>query len=131
MNARELVARFPSVPRVLHGEPVLERFAVTFDELLQIAAKPSPCSAKQQTASNHAYMKLVGPLELVAFGLATKERAIADMQKLIERAEKDKKSLWAELVPASAPKQGGGCAGEGQGDGHEHEHEHGHHHHHR
>ena len=107
----ELVMRFPSIPRSLHGEPVLGRFAAAFDEELRRAQKPSPCSANQQTPANHLYMKLIGPLELVAIGLATKERAVADMTALIERAESDRDALRAELIPADAARRPGGCAG--------------------
>ena len=111
MTAAELIARFPQIPAVLRGEPVLERFAATFGDILRTAVKPSPCSASQQTAENHLYLKLVGPLELVAIGLATKERAIADREKLIAAAEQDRDRLLADLVPADAARRPGGCAG--------------------
>lgn len=111
MTVEELLMRFPMIPHALRAEPILERFGAAFDEELRAAQKPSPCSAGQQTPSNHLYMKLIGPLELVAIGLATKDRAVTDMTSLIERAESDRDALRAELIPADASRRPGGCAG--------------------
>jgi hypothetical protein len=111
MTPRELIARHPSIPRSLLDEPALERFAEVFDELLRGAQKPTPCSANQQTAENHVFMKLIAPLELVALGLATPQRAVSDMESLIDRAEHDREALLADLVPADAARRPGGCAG--------------------
>ena len=111
MTARELIARFPSIPHSLHNEPTLVRFADVFDDLLRGAQKPTPCSASQQTAENYVFMKLIAPLELVALGLATPERAVSDMESLIDRAEDDREALLADLIPANAARRPGGCAG--------------------
>ncbi len=110
MTAHDLIARFPQIPPALRGHATLDRYASTFADLLGSAQKPSPCSASAPSRAHMAYLKLIGPLELVAIGLATKERALADMEALIARAEADRDGLIRELIPQGTPNQGGGCS---------------------
>lgn len=49
-------ARFPEIPKDLHEEPILSRFAEVFGDLLPVARNPSAC-ASQHDAANHYYLK--------------------------------------------------------------------------
>jgi len=112
MTVQELITRFPEIPRDLHGEPLLARFAETFDDLLGVARKPSAC-ATQHEAANHYYLKLIGPLSIHGYGLATRERALADLQELLDRHAADPKGFAASLLPeATAEREvrGPGCS---------------------
>ena len=44
MTVQELVARFPEIPKDLHEEPMLSRFAEVFGELLREARSPGACA---------------------------------------------------------------------------------------
>jgi hypothetical protein len=99
LTARELLDRFPEIPPDLLGEPALEQFAAVFDGLLRRARNPHACSA-QYDAGNHYYLKLVGPLAIYGFGLATRERVLADVQALLDRHAADPQGFVAGLVPA-------------------------------
>ena len=112
MTVPELVARFPEIPQDLHGEPILSRFAGVFGDLLQAARTPSAC-ATQHDAANHYYLKLIGPLSIYGYGLATREQVLADLQELLDRHEADPQNFAASLLPkdtADREVRGPGCA---------------------
>jgi hypothetical protein len=113
MTVAELVARFPEIPRDLHGEPTLARFAETFGSLLRVARPPSPCSSRHD-AANHYYLKLVGPFSIYGYGLSTRERVLADMLELLDEHDADPAGFAAGLLPAGAAEsevRGPGCSG--------------------
>jgi len=112
MTVRELVQRFPEIPADLHSEPALARFAEACGPLLRIAVKPSNC-ATQHDASNHYYLKLIGPLAIYGYGLATREKVLGQMQELVDRQRSNPDGFAASLVPADAAERevkGPGCA---------------------
>ncbi len=111
MTVGELVARFPEIPVDLHEEPTVARFAEVFDDLLRAARSPSAC-ATQHDAANHNYLKLIGPLAIYGYGLATRERVLADLQELLDRHEADPHSFATSLLPedtADSEVRGPGC----------------------
>lgn len=111
MTVQELAARFPEIPVDLHDEPLLAAFAQTFDPLLRTARSPSACSS-QHDKNNHYYLKLIGPLSIYGYGLATRERALADIRDLLERQQRDPQGFAASLVPvgsADGEVRGPGC----------------------
>jgi hypothetical protein len=111
MTVQELMARFPEIPADLREEALLAEFARVFDTLLRSARSPSPC-ATQHDRHNHYYLKLIGPLSIYGFGLATRERALADLHDLLERHERDPHGFAASLVPAGSAEsevRGPGC----------------------
>jgi hypothetical protein len=113
MTVSELIARFPEIPRDLHGEPVLARFAETFGPLLRVARSPSAC-ATHHDAPNHYYLKLVGPMSIYGYGLSSRERVLGELDQLLERHAADPAGFAASLVPAGASERearGPGCAG--------------------
>ncbi len=93
---------FPEIPGDLAGEPQIARFADVFEALLLQAKQPSPC-ATERTAAHHYYLKLIGPLSIYGFGLATRERALAQIQDLLDRYEADPAAFVAALVPTEEP----------------------------
>lgn len=97
MTVEELVAQFPEIPVDLHDDPVLERFATTFSDLLRIAKSPSPC-ASQHDPANRYYLKLVGPMSIYGYGLSTRDQVVAEMTSLLERHAADPAGLTAELL---------------------------------
>ena len=99
MTTQELVARFPEIPADLHDEVVLERFASTFDGLLQIAHKPSACSSEHD-APNHFYLKLIGPLAIYGYGLSPRDKVLGDLQDLLARFDADPGGFADSLLPA-------------------------------
>jgi len=112
MTVQELVRRFPEIPRDLHGEPLLARLAERLDDLLQVARKPSAC-ATQYEAANHYYLKLIGPLSIYGYGLATRERSLTDMQELLGRHAADPQGFAASLLPETTAERevrGPGCS---------------------
>ena len=88
MTPRDLVARFPEIPPDVHDSEVLARFAEIFDDLLAVARRPSPC-AERHEASNHYYLKLIGPLSIYGYGLSTREKVEAQLQELLDRHAAD------------------------------------------
>ena len=84
MTPSELIMRFPEIPAELHGEPVLAAFAEAMGPLLKQAVKPSPCST-QHDATNHYYLKLIGPMAILGYGLSTKEKVIGQLQEFIDK----------------------------------------------
>ena len=97
MTVAELISRFPEISRDLHDQPVLSRFAEAFDELLQVARNPSAC-ATQHDAANHYYLKLIGPMSIYGYGLATREATLAELQQLLDRREADPGGFAASLL---------------------------------
>jgi len=111
MTVQELVTRFPEIPADLHGDPVLERFASTLGSWLSLSIKPSPCST-QHDASNHYYLKLVGPLSIYGYGLTSREKLLAQLEELIQRHDADPDGFAASLLPedvAEREVRGPGC----------------------
>lgn len=106
------MARFPEIPRDLQDDPVLARFAAVLGDLLRVARSPSPC-ATGHDAANHYYLKLIGPLSIYGYGLATRERVIADLSTLLERHDADPEGFAASLLPAGTADRevrGPGCS---------------------
>jgi hypothetical protein len=111
MTVAELVARFPEIPRDLHKEPMLAKFAATLGDLLRAAQNPSACSS-QYSAGNHFYLKLIGPMKIYMYGLSTKEKVLKQMQELLDRHAADPEGFVASLLPADNAAQevkGPGC----------------------
>ena len=98
MTVHELVARFPEVSPELGDEPALAEFAETFGELLAVAYKPGNCSTGYDPG-NHFYLALVGPLSYYRYGLATRERVVADVRALLDRHAADPQGFAASLLP--------------------------------
>ena len=112
MTVQELVARFPEIPKDLHEEPILSRFAEVFGELLRTARNPGAC-ATQHDAANHYYLKLIGPVAIYDYGLSTRERVLAELEELLDRHETDPGGFAASLLPkdtAESEVRGPGCA---------------------
>ena len=99
MNVNELFARSPEIPADLAEEPLLARFADGLDSLLRTAVKPSPCSQGHE-AANHYYLKLIGPLAIYGYGLATREHVMQQVAALLERHAADRAGFVASLLPA-------------------------------
>ncbi len=99
MTIHELLQRFPEVSPDLGDEPTLAEFADTFGELLAVAYKPGNCSTGYD-AGNHFYLALIGPLSYFRYGLATRDRVIADMRALLDRYAADPEGFAASLLPA-------------------------------
>jgi hypothetical protein len=111
MNLEEFVARFPEIPADLRGEPLLERFAATLAGPLREARSPSPCATEHDRA-NHLYLKLIGPLAIYGYGLATREATLAELEQLLDRHAADPDGFVAGLLPADAAERevrGPGC----------------------
>jgi len=112
MTVEELVARFPEIPVDLRAEPMLRRFAAALGDLLREARSPSPC-ATQHDRANHLYLKLIGPLSIYGYGLATRERTVAELEQLLERHAADPEGFAAGLLPPDVAKdevRGPGCS---------------------
>ena len=112
MTVQELVTRFPEIPKDLHEEPILSRFAAVFGELLRAARNPSAC-ATQHDAVNHYYLKLIGPMSVYGYGLSTRERVLAELQELLYRHESDPHGFARSLLPkgtADSEVRGPGCS---------------------
>ncbi len=112
MTVQELVARFPEIPKDLHEEPILSRFAEVFGELLWVARNPGAC-ATQHDAANHYYLKLIGSMSIYGYGLSTRERVLAELQELLDRHETDPGGFAASLLPkdtAEREVRGPGCS---------------------
>lgn len=101
MTVEELVARFPEIPADLHGETVLAEFAQAFDAPLRSAQKPSACS-KAHDASNHYYLKLVGPMDIYRYGLYKREKVLGILEDLVRGYRADPEGFVEGLVPADA-----------------------------
>jgi hypothetical protein len=113
MTIDELRSRFPEIPASLADEPVLERFAHAFADLLRVARQPSPCS-REHDAANHYYLALIGPLSIHGYGLSTREQVVGELTEMLERHERDPEAFVAGLVPddaAPAERHGPGCEG--------------------
>ena len=111
MTVEQLTARFPEIPADLHDEPLLARFAESFGELLAVARNPGACS-REHDAANHYYLKLVGPLSIYNYGLATRESVLRDLQELLDRHAADPQGFAASLLPddtVERERPGPGC----------------------
>jgi hypothetical protein len=111
MSIAELFQRFPEIPRDLGEEPLLAEFAADLGDLLRQARMPSNCS-RHHDAANHIYLKLVGPLSIYGYGLATRDGVLAEIRALLERRRADPAGFAASLVPADAASRevrGPGC----------------------
>jgi hypothetical protein len=111
MTVEELVHLFPEIPKDLHDEPLLSRFAETFTDHLRIARDPSACSSEHD-ASNQFYLKLVGPMKIYMYGLSSKEKVLGQLQDLLDRHAADPEGFAASLLPENtAPSEvkGPGC----------------------
>ena len=104
MTVEDLVGIFPEIPRNLHQEPLLKRFADVFGELLQVARKPSPCSTQHDPA-NHYYLKLIGPLAIHGYGLSTREQVLDQLQDLLDRHAANPQGFASSLVPGDTASQ--------------------------
>ncbi len=112
MTVQELVAKFPEIPKDLHEEPILSRFAEVFGELLRVARNPGACAAKHD-AANHYYLKLIGPVAIYDYGLSTREQVLAELQELLDRHQTDPDGFAANLLPkdtAEREVRGPGCS---------------------
>lgn len=111
MNVEELVGLFPEIPVDLREEATLAAFAAECGDLLAKARKPSACSTGHD-ASNHYYLRLIGPLSIYGFGLSTREKLITQLEELIERHRTDPNGFAASLLPEGVVQQeihGPGC----------------------
>ncbi|MGH7381792.1 MAG: hypothetical protein ACREKR_06105 [Candidatus Methylomirabilales bacterium] len=112
MTAQELVARFPEIPRDLHGEPLLAEYAAAFTDQLGIARNPGACSAGYD-AANHYYLKLMGPIRLYWYKLSTREKVLKQLQELLDQYRADPVGFVASLAPRDAAEtevRGPGCS---------------------
>jgi hypothetical protein len=112
MTVQELVSRFPEIPEDLHGEPLLAEYAEAFADQLLIARNPGACSA-QYDATNHYYLKLVGPIRLYWYKLSTREKVLKQLRELIDQHRADPAGFAASLVPGEAGEsevRGPGCS---------------------
>ena len=82
------------------------RFADALDPLLRVARCPSPCATDHDRA-NHYYLKLVGPLSIYGYGLATREATVAEIAALVERHAADPDGFARSLVPDGGPPESG------------------------
>lgn len=111
MTVDELLARFPEIPRDLRGEPTLAAFAEVCGPLLAQARKPSNCAVVYE-AANHYYLKLIVPLGIYGYGLASREDTLAQIAALTEQARADLQAFARSLLPAEVAAQevrGPGC----------------------
>ena len=105
MSVDELLARFPEVPRDLHDEPVLARYAATFGPLLRLAQKPSPCVGDGGDMEHVFYTRLVNDLAIYGIGLARRERTLARLQATLDAHARQPATFACTLVPRKAPGQ--------------------------
>lgn len=104
MSMEELVTRFSEIPRDLHREPVLARFAETFGDLLRQAQNPSACTT-EYSPGHHYYLKLIGPMKIFMYGLAPKEKVLQQLQELLDRCAADPAGFAASLLPTDSEKR--------------------------
>ncbi len=112
MTVFDLIKRFREIPPDLHGEPVLEQFAATFDEFLKMANKPSNCST-QYDAGNYYYLTLIAPMGVYGYLLCTRADCLQQLQDLIDRYRSDPAAFTASLLPAGTAARevkGPGCS---------------------
>lgn len=99
MTVPELARRFPEIPQDLHDEPLLAQFAETFDDLLREAQNPTNCAA-EYAPGHHYYLKLIGPLKIYMYGLASKAKVLGQLQELLDRHQADPNGFAASLMPS-------------------------------
>lgn len=111
MTVEELFARFPEIPRDLRDEPALAAFADACGPLLAVTHKPSNC-AVEYDAGNHYYLKLISPLGIYGYGLASREQTLGTVAAAAEQARADLRAFEASLRPAEVAAnevRGPGC----------------------
>ena len=98
------LARFPEVPRDLRDEPVLTDFVRAFGPQLAVAQKPSPCVARDGggDAEHHFYTRLVNDLAIYGIGLATRDRTLQRLQRLLGEYRAQPATFACTLVPRKA-----------------------------
>jgi hypothetical protein len=99
MTVPELAKRFPEIPQDLYDEPLLARFAEAFDPLLREAQNPTNCAA-EYAPGHHYYLKLIGPLKIYMYGLASKEKVLGQVQDLLDRYQADPQGFATSLMPS-------------------------------
>ena len=112
MAVQQLVARVREIPRDFHDEPILSKFGEVFGDLLQIARNPSNCSTHHD-AANHYYLKLIGPLAIYGYGLATREGVLGEIEELLDRHQAAPDEFAKSLLPEGTVDQevaGPGCS---------------------
>jgi hypothetical protein len=97
VTVQELIARFPEIPDSLREEPLLGRFAEAFDDFLRAARNPSAC-ATEHDAAHRYYLKLIGPMSILGYGLTTRERVLVEIQDLLDRHRADPDGFAASLL---------------------------------
>ena len=61
-------------------------------------ARPGNCSTGHDPG-NHFYLQLIGPIAYFGYGLATRERVIEDMRRLLDTHTADPEGFAASLLP--------------------------------
>lgn len=105
MTVDQLLARFPEIPGDLRDEPLLQRFVEQLAPLLLQARSPSPCATRHD-AANHYYLGLIGPLAIHGYGLSTREKTLAALERLLERHAADPMAFAASLIPSDTEAGG-------------------------
>ncbi len=95
---QELITRFPEIPQDLHGEPLVAKVAKSFQDLLRVARKPSPC-ATEHDATNYFYLKIVGPMAIYGYGLVKREKVLSQLKELLDRFHADPENFAESLLP--------------------------------
>ena len=57
-------------------------------------------------------MKLIAPMGILAYGLSTPEKTVAQLEALLEAYRPDPEKFLAELIPPDVAQAPGGCQGE-------------------
>lgn len=104
MSVDELLARFPEIPRDLQREPLLAYFAETFGQLLRQAQNPSACTTEYSPV-HYYYLKLIGPLKIYMYGLASKEKVLQQLQELLDRHAANPEGFAASLLPVETRRK--------------------------
>ena len=81
----------------MHDEPALAALAEAFDEALQVASKPSPCT-RDHTDAHKLYLKLVGPMDIYRYGLYSRERVLDEIEKLLTAHRNDPVNVTSSLL---------------------------------
>ena len=105
LTVEGFLARFPEVPDDLRDEPVFVEFVRAFGPQLTVAAKPSPCVARDGggDAEHHFYTRLVNDLAIYGIGLAKRERTLQRLERLLAEYRAHPATFACTLVPRKAP----------------------------
>lgn len=101
MTVDELTRRFPQIPVHLTEEPVLEVFGRAFGDVLRSAEKPSNCTT-DHSAEHKTYLKLMGPIDIHCYGLYSRDRVIAELEKLVAVYEEDPEAFVSHMLESGA-----------------------------